>query len=161
MPHVWRAQPHEAEAVGELLAAFRTHNGSEWPSDNAMIASVERLITTPDCEYLLAAREAGAAAEGVVQMRFRWSVWMAAEDALLEDLFVLADARGHGLGRALVDAVYERARRRGCRRIELDVERENETALKLYESAGFEIGRHFFARRRVWENLPPEAPFRR
>ena len=161
MPVVWRAQPHEAETVGRLLSAFRSSWGHDWPSDNAILASVERLITTRDAEYLLAATEEGAEAQGVTQIRFRWSVWMAAEDCALEDLFVDAEARGTGLGRALVDAVYERAKERGCRRIELDVRRDNPTALALYESVGFEIGELLFTRRRVWENLPPEAPFKR
>src|SRR4051794_26802231 len=53
-PQVWRVEVDEAETVGRLLAAFRTHNGSDWPSDNAMLATVERLIEQPDVDFLLA-----------------------------------------------------------------------------------------------------------
>jgi ribosomal protein S18 acetylase RimI-like enzyme len=59
------------------------------------------------------------------------------EDCWLEDLFVSADARGRGVGRALVDAAVERARARGCRRIQLDVNEQNGEALALYRSTGF------------------------
>ena len=45
--------------------------------------------------------------------------------------------RGSGLGRALVQAAIERARERGCRRIELDVDEANAPALALYRSLGF------------------------
>ena len=71
------------------------------------------------------------------QTRFRLSVWTGAEDAWLEDLFVEESARGKGYGRALVEAAVERARSRGCDRIQLDVNQANVNALKLYESCGF------------------------
>jgi ribosomal protein S18 acetylase RimI-like enzyme len=73
----------------------------------------------------------------VTQLRFRWSVWRASEDCLLEDLYVSPAARGSGLGRALVAATIERARARGARRIELDTAERNEAAVKLYTSFGF------------------------
>jgi len=64
-------------------------------------------------------------------------VWKSAEDCWLEDLFVREDARRSGLGRALVDAAVERARERGCKRIELDVNEDNVPARALYEACGF------------------------
>jgi ribosomal protein S18 acetylase RimI-like enzyme len=135
--HVWRAEPHEAEAVAALLVAFRDHLGFDWPSDNAFLASVERLIEDPATEYLLGAAQAGAPAAGLVQLRFRWSVWRAAEDCELEDLFVSAQARRAGLGRALLAAAIDRARARGARRIALDTAERNEAAVALYRSFGF------------------------
>ena len=62
---------------------------------------------------------------------------MDALDCLLEDLYVEDPARRHGLGEALVNAAVERARERGCRRIELDVNDANTPALTLYERLGF------------------------
>jgi GNAT superfamily N-acetyltransferase len=134
---VWRAEPREAEVVGELLAAFRDHYGRDWPSDNAMIATVERLIEQPDTEFLLAGAGDGAPPAGVCQLRFRLSVWTAAPDCWLEDLFVREHARGSGLGAALMEAALERARERGCRRVELDTNETNEPALALYHRFGF------------------------
>jgi GNAT superfamily N-acetyltransferase len=135
--HVWRAEPHEAERVAALLIGFRNHLGFDWPSDEAFLASVERLIEDPATEYLLGAPQAGAPPAGVVQLRFRWSVWRAAEDCELEDLFVSPQARRGGLGRALVEAAIGRARERGCRRIALDTAERNEAAVPLYRSFGF------------------------
>ena len=48
-------------------------------------------------------------------------------------------ARRTGLGRALVDAAVERARERGCKRIELDVNEDNAPALALYAACGFRV----------------------
>ena len=137
MTSVWRAQPDEAETVARLLVEFRNHNGKDWPSDNAMLAVVERLIEQPDVEYLLASVDADSPPVGVCQLRFRLSVWTAAPDCWLEDLFVEQSARGHGVGAALVEAALERARERGCRRVELDTNEDNAVALSLYHRFGF------------------------
>jgi ribosomal protein S18 acetylase RimI-like enzyme len=133
----WLAGPDEAEEIGRLLAAFRDHLDEDWPSDNAMTAAVERIIELPDAENLLAAVDDDAPAAGVCQLRFRPSVWTASDDCWLEDLFVEAGARRHGLGEALVRAAFERARARGCRRIELDTNESNTPALALYHRLGF------------------------
>jgi GNAT superfamily N-acetyltransferase len=134
---VWRAEPHEAEAVARLIVEFRDHLGVEWPSANAFLAGVERLIEQPDTAFLLATPHEDAPPSGVAQVRFRLGLWFAAEDCLLEDLFVRADARGRGVGRALVQGTIDLARERGCRRVELDVNDANPAALALYESFGF------------------------
>ncbi|MEJ7785282.1 MAG: GNAT family N-acetyltransferase [Solirubrobacteraceae bacterium] len=135
---VWVAQPAEAEIVARLLASFRTHLGLDWPSDNAFLAGVERLIETKDARYLLGSPDDDSPPAGVAQLRFRYGIWWAAEDALLEDLFVLESARGSGLGRALVDRAVQEAHERGCRRIELDVNDNNAAALALYRALGFD-----------------------
>jgi GNAT superfamily N-acetyltransferase len=135
---VWVAQPHEAETVGRLLADFRTHLGLDWPSDNAFIAGVERLIETRDAQYVLGAPDDDSPPQGVAQVRFRFGIWWAAEDCLLEDLFVREAARGTGLGRAILEQVVTLARERGCRRVELDVNDNNDGALALYRSMGFD-----------------------
>ena len=135
--HAWVAGPDDAEAVAMLLVEFRDHNGGDWPSANAFLASVERLMEDPQTEFLLAAVHEGAAPMAVLQLRFRLSVWKAAPDAWLEDLFVRAQARRSGLGDALVNLAIERARTRGARRIELDTNEDNSAALALYERNGF------------------------
>lgn len=135
----WRAQPDEVEAelVGRLLVAFRDHMNCDWPSENAFIASVERLLEDRETEFLLAAIGDAASPCGVLQLRFRLSVWMAAPDAWLEDVFVFEEARRSGVGDALVRFALERAKARGARRIELDCNEANAPALALYERHGF------------------------
>jgi GNAT superfamily N-acetyltransferase len=156
--HVWVAELDEAETVGQLLIEFRDHSGRDWPSDNAFLAGVERLIERTDTEYLLGAPDADSPPAGVCQLRFRYGIWLAAEDCWLEDLFVREEARRSGLGSALVATALERARERGCRRVELDVSEANEAARALYESHGFSAaskstgGRDLFMGRRLDES---------
>jgi GNAT superfamily N-acetyltransferase len=135
--HAWVARFDEAEAIADLLVEFRDHLGTGWPSANAFLASVERLLEDLNTDFLLAAPGADEAPAGVVQLRFRFGVWKAAPDAWLEDLFVRETERRAGLGDALVTLALERARERGARRIELDCNEENAVALALYERHGF------------------------
>ncbi len=135
--HAWLAEPDEAEAVAELLVQFRDHHGKDWPSANAFLAGVERLMEDPSTEFLLAAPDPDAPPAGVCQLRYRHSVWTAAPDCWLEDLFVIAPARGGGCGAALLVLAFERAAARGCRRIELDANEANAGALSLYHRMGF------------------------
>jgi len=134
---VWRAKPEETDEVAALLSEFRDHMGHDSPADESIRASLGTLIGREDTEYWLAASDDGARAAGVCQLRFRHSVWTGVDDCWLEDLFVRASARGTGLGRALVVAAKDRARERGCARIELDTEEGNRAAVALYESLGF------------------------
>jgi GNAT superfamily N-acetyltransferase len=134
---VWRASADEAEAVAGLLVEFRDHLGHSRPSGDSFLESVRTLIAHSDTEFWLAAPDDDPTPAAVCQLRFRLSVWTAAEDCWLEDLFVRDSARGQGLGRALVQRALERAAERGCRRVELDTNEDNDAALGLYTSLGF------------------------
>ena len=136
-PHAWVAGPDEAATVARLLTGFRDHLGKDWPSDNAFLAGVEKLIAQRDTVFVIGSADPDAPPAGVVALRFRHSLWTAADDCLIEDVFVADDARGSGLGRALMVAALDVARKRGCRRAELDVNEANPAALGLYESLGF------------------------
>ncbi len=153
MPRVRLAQPQDAETVAQLMAAFRDHLGLAAPSDAEVAAGVERLLGDAHTEFLLGAPQNGAAAAGIAQLRFRYGIWRAGGDCLLEDLFVAAAARGTGLGRALLEATLDRARARGCRRVELDVNESNAAALRLYESAGFSATANPYGARDLYMRL--------
>ena len=151
---VWVASPDEQDEVTRLLLGFRNDLGYDWPSDQDFEAGVAKLISGGSTDYLLGAIGDGPAV-GVCQLRFRYGLWQAGNDCLLEDLFIEELARGSGLGRALTEFAIEHASTaRDSRRIELDVNEANEPALKLYESLGFGIknshgGRDLYLRRNL------------
>jgi ribosomal protein S18 acetylase RimI-like enzyme len=128
------ATPEDAPEVARLMAGFRDWHGRDEPTDDVIARTVERLLDDPNTDFLLA----GTPATGVCQLRYRLSVWTGTEDCCLEDLFVEASERGSGLGRTLVAAAMERARERGCARMDLDANEANEPAVALYRSVGFE-----------------------
>ncbi|UWQ19364.1 GNAT family N-acetyltransferase [Jannaschia sp. M317] len=55
----------------------------------------------------------------------------------LGPLYVAPDARGRGLGRALLQATLDVARSRGLLQVELCVDMSNTPAIALYEALGF------------------------
>jgi ribosomal protein S18 acetylase RimI-like enzyme len=61
----------------------------------------------------------------------------APEAAHLYQMWVAAEHRRRGVGRALVDAAAAWARAMGATRLELDVTTSNEAAVRLYEGVGF------------------------
>lgn len=134
---MWIAGQDEAPAVARLLGLFRDWMGRSDPGDDRLTAGVGYLLESGEAEYLLGAPRAGERAAGVCQLRYRFGVWYGARDCWVEDLFVSAEARGSGLGGALLEGAIERARERGCRRIELDTNEENAPARALYERHGF------------------------
>ena len=66
----------------------------------------------------------------------------------LEDLFASAAARGKGVGRALINAVYEQAKLAGSPRVYWQTHQTNLTAMQLYnkvaEHSGFVVYRKLF-----------------
>jgi ribosomal protein S18 acetylase RimI-like enzyme len=133
---VWLADEEDADSVTALMAGFRDHMGRASPTDDEIAATVAVLLQDSSTEFLLAAPDGDAAAAGVCQLRYRLTVWTGADDCWLEDLFVESEARRSGLGRALVTAAFERAKQRGCRRMELDVDESNTGAIAFYSTLG-------------------------
>ncbi len=128
------ASRDDAADVARLMIGFRNWWQRDEPDDARFEAGVRRLLADPSTEFLIG----GEPVAGVCQLRYRYGVWLDSEDCCLEDLFVAEEARGTGLGRALAEAALQRARERGCARVELDVNEANPAALALYESLGFE-----------------------
>ena len=56
---------------------------------------------------------------------------------------VAADQRGRGLGKELLNAFIRESRETGYRSVVLSVEKENESAIALYQKAGFKITKTF------------------
>lgn len=61
------------------------------------------------------------------------STWVMGDDGYLEDLFVAAEARGKGLGRALIEDLVAIGRARGWQRLYWMTEISNTTARRLYD----------------------------
>jgi ribosomal protein S18 acetylase RimI-like enzyme len=153
-PRVWLAAEEDASSVAALMAGFRDHMGRSEPSDPDLRATVDALLANEDTEFLLAAPDGEREPAGICQLRYRLAIWTGADDCWLEDLFVEAAARRAGLGRALVTAAFERARARGCRRMELDVDEDNTNALEFYRALGMSTeskppGRNLLVGRRL------------
>lgn len=88
----------------------------------------------PTAECLIG--EIDGAPQGFALFCMNFSTWLCRPGIWLEDLFVRPEARGSGLGRALLEALARLAADRQCGRIEWSVLDWNETAIRFYRSIG-------------------------
>jgi ribosomal protein S18 acetylase RimI-like enzyme len=128
-----RAAPDDAADVARLLHDFNTEYDEESPGVAVLTERVRQLLDDGEMTVLLV----GDGPDGLAQLRFRPSLWSGALDAYLEELYVVPDLRGHGRGRALLEAAMDAAREQGATRIDLGTSEDDEAARALYESAGF------------------------
>src|SRR5215208_5986864 len=78
---------------------------------------------------------------GIVHYIFHRSTWSIGGYCYLQDLFTAEEARGRGIGRALIEAVYDKAREGGVGRVYWLTHETNYRGRELYdkvaENAGF------------------------
>jgi GNAT superfamily N-acetyltransferase len=77
---------------------------------------------------------------GIVHYLFHRSFWTVGNYCYLQDLFVAPDSRGGGIGRALIEAVYDRAREAGASRVYWLTQEGNATARALYDKVARRSG---------------------
>ncbi|HEV7310514.1 GNAT family N-acetyltransferase [Ensifer sp.] len=77
---------------------------------------------------------------GLTHYLFHRSTTMIQPNCYLQDLFTNAEARGKGVGRALIEGVYEAARAVGAPRVYWMTHETNETAMTLYDKVAEKSG---------------------
>ena len=86
----------------------------------------------PDGPFALVAEEDGALL-GLAQYLFHGTTWSARKRCYLNDLFTAEQARGKGVGRALIEAVYEASDNAGAGQVYWLTQTFNDTARSLYD----------------------------
>lgn len=77
---------------------------------------------------------------GLVHYLFHRSTTMITPICYLQDLFINEAARGRGVGKALIEAVYARARAAGSSRVYWQTHQTNTTAMRLYDQVAEKSG---------------------
>jgi GNAT superfamily N-acetyltransferase len=77
---------------------------------------------------------------GIVHYIFHRSTWTPGPYCYLQDLFTVEDARGLGVGRALIEAVYARAKEEGASRVYWLTHETNTVAMQLYDKIADKSG---------------------
>jgi ribosomal protein S18 acetylase RimI-like enzyme len=124
----------DAEAIGRLLHDFNSEFDEPTPGPEALAERVRQLLAEGEITVLLA----GTGPDGLAVLRFRPGIWSEALECFLAELYVVPARRGQGLGRALMEAAIELARRQGADYMDLGTAEDDVAARALYESLGFD-----------------------
>jgi GNAT superfamily N-acetyltransferase len=107
------------------------------PSDDALLAMSRTLIADPEQEGIqLIARDDDGRAVGFATIFWTWSTLSASRLGVMNDLFVLAEARGGGHADALIAACAEHCRERGATELAWQTAKTNQRAQAVYERVG-------------------------
>jgi GNAT superfamily N-acetyltransferase len=107
------------------------------PTDDALLTLFEALADDPVGEGLqLIARDDRRTPLGFATIYWTWSTTRAARVGVMNDLFVVPEARGLRLGERLIEACREQCRRRGAVSLGWQTALDNETAQRLYDRVG-------------------------
>jgi predicted N-acetyltransferase YhbS len=129
-PTVRVAVASDASAIAELVTLLGYPT-----SEPEMEARLGRLLAMGDADVFVA--EAGDGVAGVVALSVFHVLERDRASCRLTALAVRPESRRMGIGRALVAAVEDEARRRGCSRVEVTHRPERREAHALYAACGF------------------------
>ncbi len=120
-------RPVDRADLLEVLRIERRCFSNPWPYD-----AFERLLDAP--AFLVAERDGAVVGYVVADSTPNFG----RDIGHVKDLAVRPDARGEGIGRALLASALGQLRVRGAAIVKLEVRESNEAARSLYASEGFE-----------------------
>lgn len=132
---IHRAGIDDLDAVAPLFDLYRQFYGRD--ADAAVAGGfIGERLRRGESVVLLA--RIGGDAVGFTQLFPSFSSVSAARVWILNDLYVVAEARRHGVARALLQAAADFARADGAIRLELETDHDNRNAQALYQHLGWE-----------------------
>ena len=118
-----------------LIAAYQRFYEVDDIDEERNHAFFTRFIA-PSNDGLLLAAWRNEQLLGYACLYWHFTSLVPAETVLMNDLFVTAEARGQGVGRALIEASAAIARTRGAHHLEWATAPDNKTAQRLYDATG-------------------------
>ena len=129
------AKPDHLPRLAALCAAFHAEAGISQTDEDREAALTPLLEGSPyGVAYLIGPPRAPI---GYIVICFGWSVEFGGLDAIVDELYIRPGVRGRGVATEALIALPRALAEVGLRAIHLEVDRENEAALKLYRRAGF------------------------
>ncbi len=122
----------DAEVLAQLLHDFNVEFATPTPGAPKIAASLRALLAG-DATFAILAEPA----LGVGLVTLRSNVWYDGPVALLDELYVVPDRRGQGIGTAMMELFVTECRARGVRLIEINVDESDVGAQRFYRRHGF------------------------
>ena len=131
------AGPADAEQLLDWMIDFNRIEGIAYDRERLALALAPLLSgATPPGRALVASVDGRGVGYAVVG--FSYDLEFGGRDGWLTEVYLVPEARGRGLSRALVDAAAQMARAHGVGALHLSVRPQNAPALALYRGAGFQ-----------------------
>lgn len=135
--HIEAATDADVPALTDLLSVLFDEEVEFTPDPEAQRRGLLRIIRNPEVGVVLVAKE-NSVVLGMVGLLYTVSTAMGGRVALLEDMIVVPEARGSGVGSRLLQEAVAFAEARGCGRITLLTDKTNKAAQRFYQRHGFE-----------------------
>jgi GNAT superfamily N-acetyltransferase len=135
--HVEPISPQQLETLLPMIAAYQRFYEVEEIDEERNRAFFSRFLAPSEDGVLLGAWQDGELV-GYACLYWHFTSLVPAETVLMNDLYVAESHRGKGIGRALIEAGAEIARKRGAHHLEWATQPDNKTAQRLYDSTGAE-----------------------
>ena len=119
--------------------AFYKRSGPTALPEEITAATWSRFFDAYEPVFALVAEQGGTLV-GLVHFLYHRSTTQLAPVCYLQDLFTAESVRGGGVGRALIEGVYERARAAGIKRVYWQTHETNATAMRLYDRVADKSG---------------------
>ena len=135
-----QATIHDLDLLVPVFDAYRQFYGQPMDLSRARSFLAERFAQN---ESVVLIAMDGPHCTGFTQLYPLFSSVRTVRTYLLNDLFVAADARRHGVAAALLSAAAEYGRAMGVASLSLATAHDNLPAQRLYESLGWKRDEHF------------------
>lgn len=109
-------------------------------SEDTVGRTISEFLDHPEwgCLWLI---EAKGQSVGYLALTFGFNFEHRGRTAYIDEFYVLKDYRSRGMGRRVMDFAEEQAAGKGCRSVQLEVERKNKSAERLFRNRGYQISK--------------------
>lgn len=119
--------------------AFYGREGATALAPTITLTTWARFLDPEEPVFALVAQSGGRLL-GLAHYLFHRSTTRIEATCYLQDLFTAEDARGLGVGRSLIEGVYEAVKQAGIRRVYWQTHTSNETGRRLYDKVARHAG---------------------
>ncbi len=127
------AKVQDAKVVAGLLHDFNVEFDTPTPGVEVLTSRLRWLLAGEQTFAIIA----GSPAVAVALATLRPNVWYRGPVTLLDELYVVPDLRGGGIGSEIIDLLWAVARERSVSLIEIGIDEGDLDARRFYERHGF------------------------